>query len=245
MLFGTRIVVPKNLEAETLSKIHYGHQGIHHCRQRVSLAVWWPGVAKQVETFAKSCPVFEDHTPPTQPLLQIPLPSHPWEKVAADLLELKNTTYLLVVDYYSRFVEVQKLTSTTSMNVIAALKSIFSLHRIPLTFMSGNGPQFVSEIRQSYGFVHVTSSPYHTQSNGLAERTVKTVKHLLENSQDIHSALSTYRATPMPWCGLSPAELLMGCRVCTDVPQIKHLFIHKWPYLKNFRRLDQKLKALL
>ena len=40
----------------------------------------------------------------------------------------------------------------------------------------------------------------------------------------------------MPWCGLSPAELLMGSRVRT-------LFIPKWPYLKNFRRLDQKLKA--
>ena len=144
LLFGTRIVVPKNLQAETLSKIHYGHQGIHRCRQRVSSAVWWPGVAKQVETFVKSCPqCLKTTPPPTQPLLQIPLPSHPWERVAADLFELKKTTYLLVVDYYSRFVEVQKLTSTTSTNVIAALKSIFSLHGIPLTFMSDNGPQFV------------------------------------------------------------------------------------------------------
>ena len=71
------------------------------------------------------------------------------------------------------------------MNVIAALKSIFSLHGIPLTFISDNGPQFVSEemneFRQSYCFVHVTSSPYYPQSNGLAERTVKTVKYLLEN----------------------------------------------------------------
>ena len=69
------------------------------------------------------------------------------------------------------------------------------------------------------------------------------MKHLLEDSQDIHLALLTYRATPMPWCGLSPAELLIGRRVHTDVPQIEHLFIPKWPYLKNFRRLDQKLKA--
>ena len=44
-------------------------------------------------------------------------------------------------------------------------------------------------------------------------------------------------------CGLSPAELLMGRRVRTDVPQTKHLFIRKWPYLKKFRRLDQKLKV--
>ena len=93
LLFGTRIVVPKSLQAETLSKIHYGHQGIHRCLQRVSSAVWWPGVAKQVETFVKSCPqCLKTTPPPTQPLLQIPLPSHPWERVAADLFELKKTT---------------------------------------------------------------------------------------------------------------------------------------------------------
>ena len=144
---------------------------------------------------------------------------------------MKKTTYLLVVDYYSRFVEVQKLTSTISMSVIAVLRSIFSWHGIPFTFMSYNGPQFVSkemnEFRQSYGFVHVTSSPHYPQSNGLAERTVKTVKHLLENSQDIHLALLTYRATPMPWCGLSSAELLIDHRIHTDVPQVKGLFVPK------------------
>ena len=81
------------------------------------------------------------------------------------------------MDYYSRFVEVQKLTSTTSMSVITALKSMFFQ---PFTFMSDNGPQFVSEemkeFRQSYFSVHVTSSLHYPQSNGLVERTVKTVK---------------------------------------------------------------------
>ena len=51
--------------------------------------MWWPGVAKQVETFVKSCPQSLKTTPsPTQQVLQIPLPSHPCERVAADLFEL-------------------------------------------------------------------------------------------------------------------------------------------------------------
>jgi hypothetical protein len=52
--------------------------------------------------------------PPVEPMLQSSLPSHPWEKVGADLFQLKESTYLVVVDYYSRYMEIQKLTSTTS-----------------------------------------------------------------------------------------------------------------------------------
>ena len=84
------------------------------------------------------------------------------------------------------------------------------------------------------GFNHVTSSPYYPQSNGLAEWTVKTVKALLEQSNDWYLALLTYRATPFPCCGLSPAELLMGQRVKTDVPQAQQLFTLNWPRLEGF-----------
>jgi len=55
----------------------------------------------------------------------LPLPNHPWEQVAADLFELTNSSYLLVADYYSKFLEVQKLASTTSSSIIGHLKTSF------------------------------------------------------------------------------------------------------------------------
>ena len=248
LLYGSRIVVPKSLQTETLQKIHQGHQGIQKCRQRVSAAVWWPGVSRDIESFVKSCPVcLRTTVPPKEPLLQSPLPDHPWERVASDLFELKGATYLLVVDYYSRYIEVQKLNSTTSASVITALKAIFSRHGIPTTLVSDNGPQYDShemkQFAESYGFTHLTSSPHYPQANGLAERAVKTVKSLLENSPDSYMALLSYRATPLPWCGLSPAELLMGRRIRTDIPQLKKLFVLNWPHVKNFKGLDAKFKA--
>ena len=127
LLYSARIVVPKSMREETLQKIHQGHQGIQRCRFRVKNSVCWPGVSKDIEALAKSCPECKKSaTLSKEPLIKPPLPSYPWEKVATDLFELNKTTYLLVVDYFSRFVEIQKLTSTTSANVITVLKSIFA-----------------------------------------------------------------------------------------------------------------------
>ena len=247
LLYGTRVVIPESLQYEILMKIHHGHQGIQRCRLRVSSSVWWPGISKQVENFVTRCPTCMKNTPPpVEPMLQSSLPSHPWEKVGADLFQLKDSTYLLVVDYYSRYVEIQKLTSLTSAGVISALKAIFSRHGIPVEFRSDNGPQFASqemkEFAERYCFTHTTSSPHYPQSNGLAERTVKTVKKLISNTDDPYLALLSYRATPLPWCGLSPAELLMGRRIRTDVPQIKKYLTPDWPHLKDFREKDKEYK---
>lgn len=171
-------------------------------------------MSSQLEAFVKACPTcLKTEVLPKEPLLQTPLPSRPWERIAADLCELNGSNYLVVIDYYSRYIEVQRLTSTTSPNVIAALKAMFSRHGIPSVFVSDNGPQFVSkdmkEFATSCNFQQVTSSPHYPQANGLAERAVKTVKGLLGNSMDPYMALLAYRATPLSWCHFSPAELLM------------------------------------
>ena len=116
-----------------------------------------------------------------------------------------------------------KLNSTTSKAVISSLKAIFSRHGVPSVLISDNGPQFDSsdmkEFANTYAFQHITSSPRYPQSYGLAERTVKTMKGLLKHTADPYMALLSYRSTPLPWCNYSPAELLMGRKVKTDIPQ--------------------------
>ena len=60
---------------------------------------------------------------------------------------------------------------------------------------------------------------------------VQTAKRLLSRSDDPQLALLTYRATPLPWCNLSPAQLLMGRSLRTNVPQVTTHLITKWSYL--------------
>ena len=43
---------------------------------------------------------------------------------------------------------------------------------------------------------HVTTSPYHPQSNGLVKRMVQTVKKLISETDDPCLTILSYRATP-------------------------------------------------
>ena len=213
LLRGSRLVIPNNLKADILNKIHTGHQGITKCQWRAAHSVWWPGIAKDLETLISKCPICcRQKLQHSKPLQTTSLLDHPWQKVATDLFEWKNSSYVLVVDYYSRYIELAKLSSTTSGAVIN-LKSFFSRHGIPQIVVSDNGPQYTAtlfkEFANQYGFTHITSSPLFPQANGAAERAVCTIKDLLNKNDDPYLAILAYRSTPLE-NGYSPAELLMG-----------------------------------
>ena len=86
------------------------------------------------------------------------------------------------------------------------------------------------------------SSLRYPQGNGQAERTVQTVKRLLQRSEDPFLVLLSYHATPLLWCNLSPAELLMGWRLRTTVPQTDDQLIPKWPLIPKFKRQNWEFK---
>lgn len=90
-------------------------------------------------------------------------PQRPWAKVASALFEFNGAHYVLNVDYYSSRIEIAKLNSLTSQNVICNLKSQIAKYGIPDELVSDNGPQYDSsafrEFSKHYGFVNTTSSP--------------------------------------------------------------------------------------
>ena len=107
LLCGNCIVVPLALQEETLSKLHQGHQGIQRCRLRAQTLVWWPGISKKISKMIKKCPVCSrDATPNRESLLPTSLPDHPWQMLGSDLIKLNCSSYLLVVDYCSRYPEI-------------------------------------------------------------------------------------------------------------------------------------------
>ena len=73
------------------------------------------------------------------------------------------SSYIIAVDYYSRFFEIAPLKYTTSKNVVNHMKSLFCRQGIPEIVMSDSGPQFsastFSKFADEWGFTHLTSSP--------------------------------------------------------------------------------------
>ena len=230
---GARIVIPESMRPEMLKKIHEGHQGISKCREGARQSVWWPGLSKHIEELVQRCPTCcKEQIQKAEPLLTTPLPTLPWQKVAMDIFEWEKGSYLLMVDYYSRFIEVTRLGGLSTEAVIGAVKGIFARHGVPEEVVSDNGPQFSSRTFQNfsseYGFEHITSSPLYPQSNGEAERAVRTVKSLWKKEKDPFLALLIYRATPLE-IGYSPAELLMCRRLRTTLPLAQEQRVPKLP----------------
>ena len=125
-----------------------------------------------------------------------------------------------------------KLSSTISSSVIQHIKSILARHGIPEVFVSDNSSQFSStaftQFAMDYGFHHQTNNPNYPQSNREAECAVQTVKSMLNKATDPYLGLLSYQATPIA-NGYSPAELLMGRKLCSIIPMIPEMYKRNIP----------------
>jgi transposase InsO family protein len=217
------------MREEMLKRIHESHLGIESCRRRAREVLFWPGMSEKIAEMVNRCDVCRTYQKrqTKEPLQPHSVPERPWQKIGVDLFTFSQQEYLLLVDYYSKFIEVEWLKSDTrSATIITHLKSQFARHGIPEIVISDNGPQFSSREFQAFAkeweFSHQTSSPYHAQSNGMAERGIQTIKLMLKKSKadgkDPYLSLLSLRSTPLEDVGVSPAQLLMGRRLRTRLP---------------------------
>ena len=134
LMKASRIMVPSTMRLQMLDKVHEGHQGIVKSRECAKTSVWWPDLSCEIQDMVENCKICAKYRQQrAEPLIPTPFPERPWQVIATDLFELDNLNYLIMmVDYFSRFVEVAALKKTTqSHKVIRTLKGIFARHGIP------------------------------------------------------------------------------------------------------------------
>ncbi|XP_055527961.1 uncharacterized protein K02A2.6-like [Wyeomyia smithii] len=237
LLRGERIVIPKALQNRILELSHEGHPGIVVMKRRLRQKVWWPGMDKEVEKFVKGCKecILVSAQDPPEPLKRTTMPDKPWAHIAADFMgPLPSGHNLLVlIDYFSRFIEVIIMREITAKLTVQALHETFCRYGIPETMRTDNGPQFVSELLNKFCTEHgiklVRTTPYWPQANGEVERANRALKKRLQISQestdadwrwDLRTYLLLYNSTPHSTTGVAPSALMFGRVLRDKLPSI-------------------------
>ena len=173
---GQQLVIPSSLRPTVMHEIHSGHFGIVKCLDRAKTAVYWPGYMQQIRDMVESCSLCQENrrANSNMPLQQHQVPDYPYQIEGSDLFELDRQVYLLSVDYYSKWVFVEALQETRSIDVIRVLERQFVDFGVPERLVTDNGPQYGSsefrEFAKRMNFEHATSSPNYARSNGQSER---------------------------------------------------------------------------
>ena len=230
---GERLVVPQQLRAEIKKDLHASHAGVEGCLRRARENVYWPGMNSELRHWISTCEpcrLFEISNG-KETLMCHELPQRPWEKVAVDLFTLNQKDYLVTVDCYSGYWELDRLHSTDAGAVVKKLKSHFARHGSPCQLINDNGPQFVAaefqRFTRAWDIEHRPTSPYNSKANGKAEAAVKSAKRLLrktaQGGDDFYLGLLAERNIPSQGVGSSPVQRLMNRRTRTLLPTTGNL----------------------
>lgn len=252
---GPCIVVPKCLRSYMIKQIHYAHTGIESTIRYGRDILFWPGMSADLKNYVSSCKLCNKYSIKNakEPLKSHEFPTRPWSKVGMDIFTLRNCNYLILVDYYSSYFEINTLENLLASTVIKKIRSHFARYGIPDTVVSDCGTQFTASEFQKFAkrwsFKHVMSSPHHHQSNGKAENAVKIAKHLLmkakEDDRDPQLALLEWRNTPTEGFESSPAQRFLGRRTRSQLPTTENLLkpkiIENVPDIQS-RKLEKQAK---
>ena len=228
-MWGNRVVIPEKLRRDVMEMLHTTHAGVVTMKNMARRYLWWAGLDKDIEDRCKTCAdcQINQNMPRRAESHPWDIPDGPWQRVHIDFATFKGSQWLVVVDAYSKWVEVVKMyQDTTARNLIVKMRNIFAQFGLADVVVSDNGPQlsrskeFV-EFLKSNGVRYVPIPSYHPASNGLAEVMVGKFKGAMKKmlsaaGGDIDSHLAkwlfTYRNTPHPTTGEEPAFRMFGRR---------------------------------
>ena len=134
--------------------------------------------------------------------------------------------FLVLIDAHTKWMDVHIVSSATSQSTIEKMRKTFATLGLLEMLVTDNGSVFtsseVADFVKRNGIPHVTSSPYHPSSNGLAEHAVHTLKGGLKKlvcallETKLARFLFKYRLTAQTVTGVLPAEMF-GRPLCSQL----------------------------
>ena len=240
VLWGVRVIIPTKLRKSVMQLLHDTHIGSARMKAQARAWVWWPNMDSEIESTVRACHICQVHSnkPSKAPLFPWTWPEEPWYRVHLDFAgPFLGKMFLIITDAHSKWLEVRIMAKITASDTIQELREVFSILGLCHEIVTDNGPTFTSIEFQKFmthnGIKHITVSPYHPASNGLAERNVQTFKQaMIKNEKGtirerVSRFLTRYRALPHSTTGLSPSELLLGRKMRTHLDLLHPSLISK------------------
>lgn len=231
--YGNNLIIPSELRTEVLKVLHENHAGIVKMKMIARSYVWWPKIHKDIESFTTSCLICQKTQNVKKEVVETKWleATYPFERIHLDFFHFKNRNFLIIVDSFSKYVEIIILKTYTADIVIEKLRKFFSVYGLCKVLVSDNGPPFNSSKFLAFCKANdidcLKSPPYHPQSNGLAERNVQTAKKALIrfclDSGDkkmeylVDKYLMNSRHTPTTTMKRTPSELVFSYKQKTKI----------------------------
>ncbi|XP_068237601.1 uncharacterized protein [Palaemon carinicauda] len=259
----TELAVVENLP------IH-GHIGVWKTFHKLAQYCWWPGMKLSVKLFVKECEVCQVIGKPNQiipkaPLNPIPAIGEPSSELVVDVVgPLPKTKtgfeYILtIMDRASRFPEACLLRKITSKVVFEKLIEFFSRYGLPRVIQTDCGTNFTSKMfrgkRAKLAIRHITSVPYHPESQGVVERFHQTFKSILKKNCYAHGSewdkellltLFAIRNQPNASTDVAPFDLIFGQKVRGPLDIFYEAFgADRWGGIKVGKFMDDLRKRMV
>ena len=125
--------------------------GTESCLRRARECVYWHGMSADIKQLVEACETCRkfDRAQQNESLRPHEVPSRPWQAVGVDLFEHDEKHYLITVDYYNNYWEIDRLTSTKASMVISKLKNHFARYGCPDKVVSDNAHSLTAESSRS------------------------------------------------------------------------------------------------
>lgn len=227
LYYGNLMVIPESLKERVLCYVHENHTGIVKMKMLARSYIWWPGISENIESYVKNCKACQQTRNVPKEIVETkwPICTYPMERIHLDLFYFNGICFLILVDAYSKYIQVVVMKSYVLQSVVDRLVEVFAVLGLPSKIVTDNGPPFnafeFQKFCDRHGILLYKIPPYHSQTNGQAERCVQTTKKVLIKyslgkerfltiQQKVNKFLLSSRNTPSSATGRTPSEMIFA-----------------------------------